>query len=299
MKTTRVEIDIEDNRAYTQVAFLVDRADFLEDLKQLRDRFKIRVPFNFTHVNSFQDHFAEVLGFDPNTIRDLERQERLATKSIIDLNDVNFESQLLQYEHANKAVNKQLRAKGKKVSQLETDFDNSLKEVRRKYRYPPMFDIVVSHSVLYGKVSSFKTAEAEFLEIPSSPTPESIDILRPRDPYMVIVVTPYSSEKDIKEAFKKCCTDIRNIVERKYPVYQSISTDTLTNIKRDRDWYWAKYNHMSYEDIRNGWNESCPDPDLEPHDKKCKHCIFDNNKLEQAVSRYRKKLNVVIPKADT
>lgn len=293
-----IEIDIEDNRAYTQIAFLVDRLDFLEDLKVLRDRFKIIVPFNFANVDSFQDHFAEVLGFDPKSIRDLQIQERFVTKSLVDLDDDNFDKKILQYRQANEAVNKQLRAKGKKVSQLETDFDNSVKEVRRKYRYPPMFDVVVKNSVLYGKVSGFETAKADFLELPSS-TLEPISSLTPRDPYMVIEVTPYSTEKDIKQAFKRCCTDIRDIVERHYPVYQSISADTLTNIKRDRDWYWAKYNHKSYEDISNKWNESCPNPDLEPHHKKCKHCIFDNNKIEKAVSRYRKKLNVVIPKADT
>lgn len=191
MEMKQIQIDIDDNRAYTQLVFLVDIPDFLKDVEAIRSKYKITPPFDFTRATDLESHFAKL---------------------------------------------------------SDRSFDSDIAEIRRKYHYPEMFDSAIRDSVLYHRISSFKTAYAMSFERPTFPIlPDGINT--PKDQYMTIVVTPYSTENDIKQAFKDCCTDIRKSIEWDSPVYRVIETDTISNIKRDRDWYWRTLQGQRPHDI--------------------------------------------------
>jgi len=63
-------------------------------------------------------------------------------------------------------------------------------------------------------------------------------------------------------------------------------------ILRDRALYWMVFEEEkkglgAYRKVMDIWDTKCPTPKLEPHEEKCKHCIFDQNIIEQAIHRYR------------
>lgn len=112
---------------------------------------------------------------------------------------------------------------------------------------------------------------------------------------MAIAVTPFSTEGDIKAAFQDCKDNIREFVEMFSPVYKNMEKDTITNIKRDRNWYWEHKSGDKYRDILDEWNKKCSYfVNATPHkgNQKCQYCdLIDQNVIEKAVSRYKKNLN--------
>ncbi len=230
MKMKQIQIDLDDNRAYTQLAFLVDIPTFLADVEKIRSKYKITPPFDFIKAKDDEADFAKL---------------------------------------------------------SDRSFDSDIAEVRRKYHYPEMFDSAVRDAVLYHRISNFKTAYATSFERPTFPLlPKGIHT--PRDQYMAVVVTPYSTETDIKQAFKDCCTSIRKSMEWDSPVYQVIETDTISNIKRDRDWYWRTLQGQRPHDIAVADNKGVS------HYKKVKKSMkFAGNLPEKQRMEYERYLRYV------
>ncbi|MCL5125316.1 MAG: hypothetical protein M1511_12615 [Deltaproteobacteria bacterium] len=184
-----IQIDIADNRAFTQLAFFVDAPGFLDEIVKIRAKYKINPQFDLS--KSSED-----------------------------------ELQLIR----------------------NTEFERDISEVRRKYNFPEMFDSVVRDAVLYNRITKFKTAYAKTFVYPvNSVHNNHVDFHQ--DEYMAIIVTPQSTEKDIKEAFADCRSDLFLSQTWKSPVYQAIDTDTVSNIKRDRDWYWRYKNGEHQHEI--------------------------------------------------
>jgi len=253
MKMEPIKIDLKDNGAYTQVAFLIDREGFQDDIEEVRNKFKITVPFSENPFD-FENHLISLAGFTPDQVFSKE---------------------------------KKVEAKIKKV---EHTFREAIAEIRRKYQYPEIFDDVIKQAILFHQVTRFKTAYATFFNQYASR-----EIFSPSDTIMAIAVTPFSTEEDIKSAFQDCKENIREFVEMFSPVYKNMEKDTITNIKRDRTWYWGQKSGMKYKEILDKWNRICPNfvnATTHPDYQKCQYCdLTDQNVIEKAVSRYKKNLN--------
>ncbi len=268
-----IQIDITDKRVYAQTAFLVDSPTFLDLLEKVRTKFQIVTPFDST--DSWHNHLLKLAGYD---LAEYWKMEKVGP----DNKHWSKKSDWMKNSEANflKMVN------------LEKELMQAVAKIRRLHHYPVLFDSVIRQAILFHSVTGFKTAMA-ILSYNHLPVSSDED-----DPIMAIVVTPSSTKEDVLSAFDDT-KKMRQEYEFTNPVDQKLDKDTLTNIERDRMWHWKKYgNGLKYDEILDVWNRLCPNPELEPHEQECSHCFFDKNKIEQAVSRYRKNLQLVIPKTD-
>lgn len=278
-----IEIDIDDNKAFAQVAFLVDRTDFLKDIQEIRSKFQLTSLFD-EDSEELQGHFIKLSGF---TIKDFNEKYEVLTL-------LNTFDTLLK-DNKNEEADKLLKT-AKDARLAENKFEVALKVIRQKYGYPEMFDSVVKQAVLKNKVDDFSTAYATSFDRPGHDSDEdNPDLFVPHDTVMAIVVTPYSSIPDIKKAFKECKTYVREIVELKTnaQIYKKVSQDTFTNIKRDRIWHWEQKNGKKYRELADKWNEKLnmhERADAHPENKRvrCEFCLIDDpNYIGQAVAEYR------------
>lgn len=257
MAIVPVEIELDDLRAYTQVAFFIDSPSLLNDIAKIRKKFRIKAPL--PRENYLDDGTFITVG---TGVEDF----------------INGKNQ-----GDRKSVN------------LGKDFDSEITNTRKSYHYPEMFDDVLKQAVMFNKISKYKTAYATHYVTPQPAYRANVQEWSDspqQEGYMAIVVTPYSSQEDIMEAFKQCCEYERLYVEDYSPVYQKLDTDTISNIERDRGWYWERMKGTSYKEIHNNWNNMCPNfKNSTPHDGKCQYCdLVDQNTIEKAVSRYKKHL---------
>lgn len=282
----RIDIDIEDNSTYTQVAFLVDRPGFIDDIKEIRRLYRIEVPFSDDPI-VLEHHLIQLAGFSPDQIKHLNNEavDLVMSEEIMDSRKAKE-----SYGKLTTAL-KYKKPIEEKVRKKETDFREAIAKCRRKYQYPEMFNQIVKQAVLFNKISRFKTAYATHFN-----RSDEDDILQPSpsDELMAIVVTPYSTKKDIEEAFEECKTHIRTLIEMTSPVYHMIGKDTITNIKRDRYWFWEKMSGKKYQTILDEWNNRCAyykNNQPHPDNTKCEYCgLEDQNVIEKAVSRYKSNL---------
>lgn len=284
MKIEPILIDLNENGAYTQVAFLVDRQGFLEDIEQIRKKFKINAPFSDNPFD-LENQLYSLAGFTPKQV-DKARKEHTDAITSLDLDD---DSQFkIGYEKIENAEKAEKPIKGK-IRKVEHGFREAIAEIRRKYQYPEIFDEVIKQAVLFHKITKFKTAYATYFNPHAAR-----ENFSPADTIMAIAVTPYSTEEDIKAAFQDCKDNIREFVEMFSPVYKNMEKDTISNIKRDRKWYWEYKSGNKYKDILDKWNKMCPNfitSTAHPDNQKCQYCdLADQNVIEKAVSRYKKNL---------
>ena len=285
MKIEPIQIELNDNGAYTQVAFLVDRQGFLEEIEKIRKGFKINAPFSDNPFD-FENHLYSLAGFTPEQVEKARKEHSDAITSLDLDDDSQLQTGYEKIENAKKAE-KPIKDKIKKV---EHGFREAVAVVRRKYQYPEIFDEVIKEAVLFHKITKFKTAYATYFNPHAAR-----EIFSPSDTIMAIAVTPYSTEEDIKTAFQDCKDNIREFVEMFSPVYKNMEKDTISNIKRDRNWYWEYKSGKKYKKILDDWNKMCPNfITSTPHqdNQKCQYCdLTDQNVIEKAVSRYKKNLN--------
>lgn len=281
MKIEPIKIELAENGAYTQVAFLVDRQGFLEDIELVRKKFKINAPFSDNPFD-LENHLYSLLGLTP------EQAENASKESLEAITNSSFDTQS-DFERYEKALNDEKPVQNK-IKRIEHGFREAIAEIRRKYQYPEIFDEVIKQAVLFHKITKFKTAYATYFN-PFA----ARENFSPADTIMAIAVTPYSTEEDIKAAFRDCKDNIREFVEMFSPVYKNMEKDTISNIKRDRKWYWEYRSGNKYKDILDGWNKMCPNfitSTAHQDNQKCQYCdLTDQNVIEKAVSRYKKNLN--------
>jgi hypothetical protein len=282
----KIDIDIEDNGIYTQVAFLVDRPGFVDDIKEIRKLYKIEVPFSSDPL-VLEHHLIRLAGYTPDPINHLndETVDFVMSDEIMDSSKAKE-----NYEKLNTSL-KNKKPIEDKLRKKEIGFREAITNCRRKHQYPEIFNQVVKQAVLFNTISRFKTAYATHFN-----RSEEDNILQPSpsDELMAIVVTPYSTKKDIELAYEECKTHIRSLIEITSPVYHMIGKDTITNIKRDRYWYWEKMSGKRYQTILDEWNNRCSyykNGQAHPDNTKCEYCgLEDQNVIEKAVSRYKSNL---------
>lgn len=104
-------------------------------------------------------------------------------------------------------------------------------------RYPSSYFEVILNAFLYGEVYETDIlAEAKIID-PGSIVLGEID-LEESDIYDAFIsVYPETSEKQLLSVF------------RKYKLEFKTFEKTISNIKRDRKWYWLNQNDMSYKKI--------------------------------------------------
>lgn len=230
MNITPVKINISDLRKFAYVAFLVDRDDFLQDMINLRKKWRLD-----KHLLSFQPTKRWFTFPWRVSKSQMEKYEKATEK----LENTSFNLNITG-KMSVKDKNKFLNSLEKSERLLPSnDFQFSVTTLRKKYHRPPNFDRIIAHTVLYGKVADqdYVTCEAKII-YPELEFPQYF-----QDPKLVIDLNPPVKIDDIVDKIKndlpnKILEYEKNFIEGKIKEY-----DTMPSIKRNRSWYWFKKDH--------------------------------------------------------
>ncbi len=240
------EIELDDDRLFTQVAYLLDGTGIITEIYEIRDRFKIKEPFKYDDFKSWNDHILELSGFD---LKEYWKMEKI---------EPNKDGSSSKW----KIKSKWLQANEKTFftwANLKDQYDEAVSHARRIYGYPKLFNQVVSEAVLFNKVGYYKSAIARLTYEPEyAPV---VPDLHKEDTVLSIMVSPYSTMKDIQEAFEDCKSgELKEIYERKNPSEAKLSTDTKSSIQQHRKWYWMNHpfnpNKIGYKKIAKNSNQN-------------------------------------------
>lgn len=230
-----IKIEIEDVRRYADVAFLVDREDFLNDLVRLRKR------FGFESVRKYDSgkHWA-ANRWDVNSELLLKHSDAVAPFED-KLQDTNYMSDLTIAER------NKLYDEYQKASRIlpENAFFQDIQKLRRKYKKSPNFDRIIAHAVIYGEVrdDDYVTCEIGI----DYPEIEFVDYDKEAKP--AITFYPLVQMDDIKKLLEEKVEEVLKKYQKEVLDGTLIDYDTRPNIKRDRDWYWKKRSGLSYSAI--------------------------------------------------
>lgn len=184
MNTDPIDIRIADNWRYGEIAFLVDREDFLKDLALVRKKLGVKQlrPYKTTK-------YVE--------INDL-------------INSRNFDDKLT----------------------------HTVEELRKKYKKTQAFHLVIKSAILTGVVTEKEYASAYSTII----FPEDDDFFLQSEPNIAIIISPDAKIEDITKVFNKEIPQTKKLYIQKILKSKRVLPDTISNVKRDRQWYWQKKN---------------------------------------------------------
>lgn len=267
----KIDILIKDNKEFGDVAFLVDKPTFLKAVERLRKKWGLD---KLIALNKFKE-WTNGLFYKRETKQ--KEQEILRSQPTDHLSDVDLEVFKEQIERV----------------MPDVDFECDVRDLRIQFNRPETFDKAIAYAIVCGIIPDGVYKSTYWAHDFSTPAPIR---LQDRTSRVAIYVTPQSQKQDVLEAFKEVREGVLKSRSDGYdPFFSLYDKDEVTNIKRDRDWYWLyleeqKSGRGIYERITDRWNKMCPDPGLDPHDN-CHYCVNDINIFQQAVRRYKKSLN--------
>lgn len=220
-------IDLEDDRLFTQVAYLLDGTGIISEIYEIRNLFKISEPFKYDDYVAWENHLLKLAGINATEYWEMDK---IVPNNKGNNNKWNNKSKWLQTNQVSLT----------KYAELSNEYSNLISRARRIYGYPKLFDQVVSQAVLFNKVGHFKSAIPRLTYEPNY-APVVPDVNN-EDAVLSIVVSPYSTMKDIQEAFEQCKTgQLKEVYESKNPSETKLNADTKSSIRQHREWYWINH----------------------------------------------------------
>lgn len=238
MSINKINISIEDNKRFGLIAFLVDRSDFLTDIREVRNLLELR-SFPYTFPNFSYKKANNVVNY--------------YKQGICNIYDVY-------------SVFKDIC---KEENIFPAELDKTLasafvltKSLTKKYCKSGVYIPVILSSILVGEVKEGDILPTNTFEIGKQNIEELDERFKDNRKSMSIVINHESTWEEVKNAFthiQKYKFGSKKIKGKNEDVFYKIYNegliykdlpDTVTNIKRDRDWYWQKKSGMSYEEIR-------------------------------------------------
>lgn len=273
----KIDIEIDDYRKFADVAFLVDRNDFLRDIEDVRKRSKLtNVPYAFPNYP-------------------YKEANRLA--SFYKKGQISFNGAVEMLEHF--CVEKgliNLYALDKTLG-AAVIFSKSL---ARKYKKSRLYIPIIVTSILTAHIQEEDFRSTQIFEINRKVLEEELIVMQKDEEIVTISVSRESTLKEVEDRFEH----IRKYIFKTKPTNNSdgLSSvyndspyskllDTANNIKRDRGWYWMYQEEKAngkgiFRRILEKWEKMYP--------PKHSNDVMDQNTIEQAVSRYKKLLNTDI-----
>jgi hypothetical protein len=222
-----IEIDIDDNKTYAQIAYLLDGTRIVKEILEIRRVFKVGKPLNPDDLNAWKYHCLKLAGYN------LEKYEAMKKIHAGDpkLSDDDWEK-IRQWTKDNE--NKFLE-----YSKIQQRFWGSVADIRRSHHYPHVFDHVIGQVILYNRVLDFKTAYARLTHGSEN------DLLTAKNDDIVhsIILTPYSTTEDVLTAYEQIKSEElkkeAELTDR--PFSPKLDADTRNKIKNFRKWYWMNH----------------------------------------------------------
>jgi len=237
----KIDIEIDDIRKYAEVAFLVDRNDFLLDVDQVRREIKL-ISMPYTFPNYPYKEANRFVSFYKNGQISVCGASGLLEGFCIKKGLLNLY-----------ALDKTLGA--------ATIFAKSLVI---KYNRDRLYIPVILASILIAHIKEEDFRSTQMFAINRKVMQEEFKGLRDDEEIMTISVNRESTIDEVEDRFnfirkyyfKTMKTEdsdgLNNIYEDKN---RKKLADTMLNIKRDREWFWLRKNRRSYRDIQKHYLE--------------------------------------------
>jgi len=273
----KIDIVIDNNRKFADVAFLVDRDDFLRDIEDVRRRIKLSsIPYTFPNYS-----YKEA-----NRLAGFYKKGQIS---------VNGAREMLEHFCAEIGL-LNLYALDKTLG-AAVIFAKSL---TKKYKKNRLYIPIIVASILVAHIQEEDFRSTQVFEINRKVLKEELKELQKDEKIITISVSRESTPEEVgdrfdhikKYIFKTKPTKDSDGLSRVYnnEPYNKL-LDTANNIKRDREWYWMYQEEKAngkgiYKRIVEKWDKRHPSKD--PNNP------IDQNTIEQAVSHYKKLLKTVI-----
>lgn len=217
MKIKPVEIHIKDDWKYALVALLVDRKDFLEDLKKARKEVGIKR-----------------LMPRPTIEREFKEANKKETEK--------------KYKKSTPEGKKVMKQFGMQII-ARTKFDDITIDLLGKYRKSNSFHYVIKYAIISNVVEEKDLQIQDPIIWAASPNASWEDNKAPiNPPQIAIIVEPEHNPEDVSKSLKRF---IASTKKKRIPLDNSWYIPYGSgNIKRDRKWYWLHEEGKSYEHIR-------------------------------------------------
>ncbi|HGJ66791.1 TPA: hypothetical protein ENS27_15625 [bacterium] len=252
IKAEPVNIKISDNLRYCLVAWLMDRGDFLDDLQKTR----------------------RLLGIDKKLVGYEAVKEWFKTE----LEDEQQKTPI-------KKVFDPLSGGGSRFIFPKTESEKLTIKLLEKYHKPPLYFEAIRYAIVSGVVTDKEFTKTAFCQI-LPPDYQMIDMehditnfVDHDQPVMVIVISPETQLKEVVKVFREEVPHLRTEYVAGYLKSKQLTPDQISNIRRDRRWYWMHEQGMSYKTIFN---------------KEGKETLDDVDGVIKAIKRYQKKLTAEI-----
>lgn len=254
----KIDILIKDNKEFGDVAFLVDKPAFLKAIDRLRKKWGLQQLIS-------KDKFREWKYKLIDQREDKQKEQEVLKKQPIDhLSDADLEFLKEQIERV----------------MPDIDFECDVRDLRIEFNKPETFDDAIAYAIVCGVIPDGVYNSTYWATDLSIPTPIR---LQDRTSRVAIYVTPQSQKEDVLRVFKEAKSRVFKPRGDGYnPFFSLYNKDEITNIKRDRDWYWRHLNGRSYKAIAIEDNKSR---------LKDRYWIEDYTEMvRKAVKRYQKAL---------
>ncbi|OGD81475.1 hypothetical protein A2572_02495 [Candidatus Collierbacteria bacterium RIFOXYD1_FULL_40_9] len=259
----KIGIQMTDRKDYLLVAMLVDRSDFLKDIQEIRGQLGVVPPYippkyGIKHLDETAKHYL------------------IGNLRIIDIwNDIKVYSELI----------------GKYPVSIDKTLTSGFvfaESLLKKYGKSPTFLPVILAAILVGSISEYDFLSTQFVELDTKQIREMCDDpLYENRKFTAIMINPETTKAKVIQVYDFISKYyFKNPSKKVDPndgllsVYEDVprmtSLDTISNIERDRKWYWMNEAGVSLQKIA----------DLEEFTSR--ECV------KEAVKQYRTKLSGVV-----
>ena len=231
----KIDIQIDIDVYFQEVAILVDRPDFLCLLPKLRNDFGIEktvgldefIQESYDKPFSNKDKIKKKIDFskykDPEYLKDFAKNNETNAAWV----DINQDMDLYQF--------------------IATEVNLTCLQFQR----PPYFANMVRQAIYCGKVDSafFCPTYPEVIEKDSLTSTSGIFQL----PQVALMISPTSTYEDVKSALRDAQL-LYKTDKRLY--YYKPRVDTVGNIRKYRYFYWKRVEGLKLDKIASDWVES-------------------------------------------
>lgn len=275
----KIDIQTPNKKHATDIAMLVDKPEFLQEVEKLRQKWNIEELYKSSAFHSFLEFHIMT---NKNTVSvDKEVKERL--------------------------------------SDFNNDIDLILKRFNRGRNFKLVVEYALgTGTVPNGIYRSCYFDVVKIGELEDLNNPERYQytiVLSPRTELKEVVDAYKEFKEHIKgkidfESLANLDVEIptdKELIEQYHRgnIYSSADIDkfkTLKELDRTRRWYWMRFEKqinnaneklISFSEVTKEWIKNCPyTDDNMPSDHKCEYCTFcEQNRIEKAVSDYVNLLN--------
>lgn len=250
----KIDIQVDDDKDFFELAILLDKPEFLELLPQLRKEYEVEGLVKVDYFHKVVDGFftEEIYKINFDKYQNHKQISKYMTDKTLALQDT-----------------KRLMDKFQLV-------DTEANLLCFIFGRPPYFSQAIEHAIFCGAVDDYSFRTTSVTVVEDNRVIQSVADFQL--PQVAILVSPNSSDREIKEAGRIAKKWYKN--DKRLSYYKP-KVDMASKIRNYREWYWSYLSgEKTYDDIANDWADR-EDADLSG---------LDANRILKGISYYKKLL---------